>query len=1439
MSNIIRITSESGQVNDVNLVIGATFSIQPQTTIEILTDNINTLTYQVLGSELDLTSIVENDTVIAVTLVDGDLVLSDSETGEVLSTVEGQTELSVLVMETPLDGNDVLGTDAGESRVGTGEADDVYGLGGDDVLRGFDGDDLLAGGSGNDSIDGGTGNDRIYGGDGVDRLLGRDGQDVIYGGAGADSLYGQNGDDTLYGGLGGDLVYGGAGLDLIDGGEGNDRLYGEDGQDTMFGGDGHDVVSGGNDNDVLSGGLGNDTLNGGSGNDVLSGNEDDDRLWGEVGDDTLFGGAGQDHMDGGRGLDVLYGDEGLDTLYGRDGNDVLYGGDDADKLYGDGDNDELFGGADDDFLHGGEGDDLLVGGAGNDNLLGSNGNDRLYGDTHDGSAVDTSQGNADELKGLDGDDSLFGGVGNDKLIGGNDNDELHGDAGDDTLYGGAGLDTLYGGQGVDNLQGGNGNDILSGGDDADRLDGGAGADLLQGDDGDDAIYARDGDDTLHGGLGADFLSGEKGRDVLYGDEGVDYLAGGDDDDVLHGGDDADNLLGGSGADQLNGDDGDDTLNGGDGNDIVHGGAGNDRVLGNNNNDSLYGDAGADSLYGGAGIDLVVGGAGNDRLYGEDGNDVMYGDAHDGSAVDTSEGNNDSLYGGLGDDTLFGGIGDDRLDGDEGHDVLKGDEGADRLFGGVGDDTLSGGAGNDIIYSGEGANTLLFERGGDQDTFYTSSEAGTSNVIIFGENITYDQLWFEKVKQNLQISIIGTEDSVVVSNWFSATKVNTVTGISTNLGNTLPADQVNALVTAMAQQTKPGLGETELSPELQAALMGDINQSWGIVTQVQSSAPVLLGLDSDTVAENVEGAALGNVAIDDPYSDGTTTYTYAVSDDRFEISATGALSLKAGVSLDYEFEPTVSLDVTVTSSSGRSYNQDFVVNVTDGDDIAALGSNYFVDTLTSGYSWTGGAGQALTITYNFLTTDDIPTYLSNHSYMDTFVAYTEVQKTGFLQAMQTWSDYANITFVEAADANSADMNFGTTNVGANIGAFAYYPGSGLGGDVFFNNYYASYFTRFNEGTWAYETAIHEIGHALGLKHPGNYNAGGGGTDGPYLPTDEDNSSNTVMSYYEEGGYKSTPMIYDVAAIQYMYGINTSTNAGDTTYYATDSHNDWLIWDGSGIDTFDVSSDSSGAVVDLTPGNLTEAYDGHSNVHIAYGSVIENIVAGSGGDTLTGNDAANEINAGGGADIVSGGYGDDILIGGAGADQLYGEYGQDTLIGGEGNDQLSGGAGNDTADYSTSTSGVVVDLGLNTADDGFGFTDTLALIENVVGSDFADTLVGDSGHNELTGGAGDDVLYGGDGADSFVFLQGDTSVDTIMDFSFDDGDILDIADLLTDYLGDTSTIGEFVQIVNQNGDAQINVDADGQGDGFKTVAVVDGYTITDSVETLVDNQVLIVT
>ena len=301
--------------------------------------------------------------------------------------------------------------------------------------------------------------------------------------------------------------------------------------------------------------------------------------------------------------------------------------------------------------------------------------------------------------------------------------------------------------------------------------------------------------------------------------------------------------------------------------------------------------------------------------------------------------------------------------------------------------------------------------------------------------------------------------------------------------------------------------------------------------------------------------------------------------------------------------------------------------------------------------------------------------------------------------------AQIAATEAALANFAEvgnLSFtrvnpgGTTNnatllVGGyasnsdGSGAYAQFPGSTAGsspdGDVWINNHWVS-MTSLPVGSYDYFVFLHELGHAMGLDHPGDYNAAPGETITYNNAAQfvEDSQQFSVMSYFNAidteadspTTYSDTLMLYDIYAIQEMYGVNLTTRSGNDTYgfhatlggaYDFTVNNDPLlcIWDGAGIDTLDLSGFGGRQIIDLNDGAFSNVGGFTGNLSIAVGAAIENAVGGRGSDKIYGNELANWLRGGKGFDILVGAGGNDRMTGNAGADRFIfaGSYGRDRI------------------------------------------------------------------------------------------------------------------------------------------------------------------------------------
>ena len=417
------------------------------------------------------------------------------------------------------------------------------------------------------------------------------------------------------------------------------------------------------------------------------------------------------------------------------------------------------------------------------------------------------------------------------------------------------------------------------------------------------------------------------------------------------------------------------------------------------------------------------------------------------------------------------------------------------------------------------------------------------------------------------------------------------------------------------------------------------------------------------------------------------------------------------------------------------------------DVVALSGNQSIDGLVQGGRWDSTA-----LTYSF----SIETELG--------IGWSAALKSAVRYAFSQWSAVADLTFQEVApnsdvDASPADIAMAPTGtlLGQifNAAAIGIFPdpdsadsllsdlvinrsdSPNAEGDVYLDNARPE-LRALNMGGSAIEVILHEIGHALGLKHPQDDGLNG-------RPVVDLDPFNTVMDGGAvrqplATGHAVTPLLYDIQAIQYIYGANMSYHAGDDTYALRLDGTERAVWDAGGIDTFDFSAASAGITLSLEAGQYN-ILPSSTLVAIAFGVTIENAVGGRFGDALTGNSADNRLEGGGGDDTLDGGDG--------------------------GNDTLVGGAGNDV--YQLLHAGAMIVEGPGGGDDQIlDFVAFVQMGENVerlfVEPDAPDgaTVIGGSGPNaiagsflsqHLEGGAGNDTLDGGGGNDTLVGGPGD--------------------------------------------------------------------------------------
>jgi Ca2+-binding RTX toxin-like protein len=614
--------------------------------------------------------------------------------------------------------------------------------------------------------------------------------------------------------------------------------------------------------------------------------------------------------------------------------------------------------------------------------------------------------------------------------------------------------------------------------------------------------------------------------------------------------------------------------------------------------TIYGTSLGETLTGTAGDDEFLIGLGNDTVSAGDGNDVVY--ARDTSMQASENDGNDLVYGENGRDTLLGGLGNDTLDGGSGNDDLAGNEGSDSLVGGSGDDSLSGGEGADTLDGGAGIDQLLTGAGDD----FAHGGAGDDQIngYLTGEHAY--TFWTSSGSQQLygndgNDAIIGGEDADRIwggadnDELYGRTGADSIHGEAGN--DYISGDEGNDSLTG-------GDGND--------AIYGDDGNDT---------------LDGGTGTDTLYGGA-GN----DHYVIGSrSSYVWDSAGTDSAVVAADFVKLTSAIE-------------SVTFASG----------------VQAL--PYWVDALlpddTAGLYFSTLLGESKTFHYTF--PSSLPTYDTSPEDANGFLAFNAQQQSFARQALSYIATVLDVSFAEATNAAAVNTITFANNTQADSSGYAGHPSDSFSGsDLFLNKAGDSGNLTPADGDFAALTLIHELGHALGLKHPfGAKDSAGTVADPPYLTGSEDDTFWTVMSYTDHPEqYHLTFSPLDIAALQYLYGPSPTARTGNDTYTVNQTAANF-VWDGSGTDTLDASSQSAAVSLYLEPGywgyvgNKASTMTSAGQVTVNFGSVIENLLGGSGNDALFGNAFNNSISGGAGNDSITGSAGDDTIDGGGGVDTI---------------------------------------------------------------------------------------------------------------------------------------------------------------------------------------------
>lgn len=391
----------------------------------------------------------------------------------------------------------------------------------------------------------------------------------------------------------------------------------------------------------------------------------------------------------------------------------------------------------------------------------------------------------------------------------------------------------------------------------------------------------------------------------------------------------------------------------------------------------------------------------------------------------------------------------------------------------------------------------------------------------------------------------------------------------------------------------------------------------------------------------------------------------------------------------------------------------------------------------------------TLTYSFVTTASAPLYEGGETGVR---EVTPEIKNNVRNIMRNLSQYIPINFVEVPDrppnVGRIRVMFSNGPAGGRDGtalAYAYFPsdfpGSGLAGDIHLNPDRSLIDFSAGPGSFGYQVLLHEIGHALGLKHP---------FESLYqLPPGRDNNTNTVMTYnddptFYDGSFSISPMAFDIRALQYLYGA-TYYNQGDTTYnfdynnFIGPNQNDGrngfkqTIWDAGGVDTLNFSAlppipggyyfnmneggqnttqfALNGSVYSIAnPADtdtetfpriplLTDSF----GTSIGFGVQIENLFGSQGDDEILGNNLPN------------------FIVGGPGNDNITGAGGLDLLAGGDGSDIFTFASGDGSRNPATTN--IIADFqpGIDKIGLSLGLPSSLIAITQGTGANAADTFI----------------------------------------------------------------------------------------------------------------------
>ncbi len=1183
------------------------------------------------------------------------------------------------------------------------------------------------------------------------------------------TIHGSSFDDTIVGTNGqNDTLYGGGGRDSLSGGAGNDTLVVAEG----------DYVAG----EIYDGGSMTDTLRYTGSSDLdLSGATVTgiERLVSDNAVTVSLTVAQLESLtyvgptvtvrlvDGGpvdlsghtfEGNALYLSDEGnavdlRDLVNASTAGFTMHGGAGQDQITGGANNDTLNGGGESDVLDGGGGDDAMTGGAGDDTYAVDSVGDQVN-EVADAGIDRVVTTLASYTLGANVENLTFAGSGNFSGWGNALANAMTGGTGNDTLTGGLGKDSLNGGDGNDTLVVGQG-DAVAG----ETYDGGAGTDELR--------YTGVFDVDFSGStlVGIERLVSAVSATAQIGLtiaqlESLSYVGGYV--RITEGGavsldgitmqfnmirlSDLGNTI--------------DARNTGPFGLTIIGGAAGDTMLG--------GDSHTDSLFGHDGNDWLDGGTGSDEMTGDVGDDTYVVDSASDQVVESIGGGTDLVRTALTSYTLgfevenliYTGSGSFTGTGNTLANAITGGSGNDTLTGGAGTDSLSGGDGNDVLVAGEGDLTAgeTFDGGaGDDELRYT----GSSNIDLSSSTIAgietlantgnYTALIGLTIAQLESLATVNARVRLTDGGAVSLDGILLFSGFIqlSDLGNSIDLD--GAITPASITVHGGALADTIFGTDTTHDVLyggggNDVLDGRGDGDDMSGGAgddTYYVDHRDDGVTENVDEGRDRVV---------TTLASYVLAPSVEDLTYTGTSDFTGiGNALDNAIAGGAGND-TLTGGWGKDS-----LSGGDGNDTLAVGEGDYVtgetfdgDSGTDELRFTGDNGVDL----SGATLDGIERLVVTGGPW-VIIGLTIAQ----LESLSYVGGYVRLTDGGAVSLEGVTMQFDSIKL------------SELGNSIDARNAQGVPLTI--SGGSGKDTMLGSMTNSDWLLGGGgddwldggwgvDFLTGGAGDD-TYVV---DNSGDQVNEDLDAGidTVRATAASFTLSTnlenLLYTGSGNfAGTGNGLTNRIDGGAGNDLLkgmagddvLTGGGGDDELQGGDGNDWYYVDQAGDVVVEGADGGGDRVLASASymlgagvevelITTTRTVGTGAIDLTGNELDNRIHGNAGANVLSGGAGDDALSGNAG---------DDVLIGGDGRDRIEGGDGFDVASYATAGAGVTVRLDrVGPQNTGGGGADKLASIEGVIGSDFADTLVGNAQDNVLSGGGGSDSLNGAGGNDTLI-------------------------------------------------------------------------------------------